>query len=296
MAEAVRLDPDPRIAAMLMRHPGVAAAKVRIAEDGVLEARVLPAPSGNRIPAAGRCALIDASGTVFEAELVDVSWSGVCVHFEEGRERPPALDAEVQLWIEAEALGHGVDGWLGRVRWVHGGLLGVSFAGNADEGAPLLQWVEAFARCAGGATAGSRPLVSGRPLRARVDRRAVVHVGTLEVPSRTVDVSASGVGIRLGERSFLDLRMRDVRVRIEADRLWEEPFQATVVRQDGDRIGLALRSGATATRALSSLAEREAARDEVSTAALTDWLHGLGVREPIRVQRVTTQDRAAPLG
>jgi hypothetical protein len=286
MAEAVRLDPDPRIAAMLMRHPGVAAAKVRIAEDGVVEARVLPASSRRRVPAAGRCALIDAAGDVFEAELVDVSWSGVCVRFDEGRKRPPALDAEVQLWIESEALGGGVDGWLGRVRWVRGGLLGVSFAGNADEGAPLIQLVDAFARCASEAPAGTREPVAGRPLRVCVDRRAELHVGTLEVPARTLDASVSGVGIRLAESSFLDLRMREVRVRIDAAGLWDEAFQATVVRQDGDRIGLAVRSDAAATRALATLAEREAARDDVSTAALADWLRGLGMLEPIRVQHV----------
>ncbi len=292
MTQAVQLDPDPRIAALLMRHPGVVAARIRLAEDGVVEARVLPAPGRSRIAARGRCALIDAGGSVLEGQLVDLSWSGVCVRLEHTVDRAPDLDTEVQLWIEAEALGKGVDGWLGRVRWARGRDVGVSFEGNVDQGGPLLKFVEAFASVADRVSALDTP-ETGRPLRVTLDRRAVVHVGAARLDARTVDVSATGVGLRLAMPVHLDLRTRDVRLQIDAKRLWDDPFAATAARQDGDRIGLAVRSDAPAASALAALTEREAALDTVSTQALQDWLRGFGVRGAVRVLHVAASDLAA---
>lgn len=295
MPQAARLDPDPRIAALLLRHPGVAAVRVRVADDGVAEARVLPTPGRSRMAAQGRCALIDDGGTFVDAELVDISWAGVCVRLGESVEVPPELGAEVQLWIEAEALGGGVDGWLGRVRWVRDRDVGVAFEGNADEGIPLLQLVEAFARVSG-RTTGFASMASRRPLRASFDRRAVLHVGSVGVEARTVDIAATGVGLELVEPFHLDLRTRDVHVQIDATRLWDEPFRATVVRHEGDRVGLALRHDLPASRTLAAMTERAAAEDSVSPRALADWLRGSGLRETVRVLHVAAADLVAARG
>lgn len=285
MATTTRTVPDPSIAANLLRHPGVAAARVRIAEDGVVEARVLPAPPRSRVPAQGRCALIDASGGVVDAELVDISWAGVCVRIADSDPRAPGLGAEVQLWIEASALGGGVDGWLGRVRWVRGRDVGVEFAGNVDQGAPVLQLVADFERAR-----AQRPSPglgdSDRPLRVAFRRRVRLHVGSAVLDGQCSDVSVGGVGLELDEDLRLDLRARDVRVQIDAAGLWETPFPATVVHHERRRVGLELRADLACARTLAELTEREARRDEVTPAALEDWLRGCGVRESVRVRRV----------
>ena len=285
MATTTRTAPDPSIAANLLRHPGVAAAKVRIAEDGVVEASVLPAPSRGRVPARGRCALIDVSGGVVDAELIDISWAGVCVRVAESGERAPALGAEVQLWIEASALGDGVDGWLGRVRWVRGREVGVEFAGNVDQGAPVLQLVADFER-AGPQQPAPCSVEVDRPLRVAFRRKVRLHVGAMALGGQSLDVSVGGIGLELYEDLLLDLRTRDVRVQVDAAGLWETPFPATVVHHDRQRVGLELRADLACARALADISEREARRDEVTPAALEDWLRSLGVRESVRVRRV----------
>jgi hypothetical protein len=284
MTQTSAADLAPRLAAALVRHPAVAAARVAAAavDGGPFLARVVPAANSGRFAASGRCALIDASGAQRDGELLDIAWTGIRARVA-GAEQLE-VDAEVQLWIESEALGGGVEGWLGRVRWIQGEEVGVAFAGNFDEGAPLVRLVQAFA-AAGGGQIPRAPAVDERT-RVAVIRQARLHVGTLAIEGRTRDLSLGGVGFEADELTHLDLRSRDLRICILSEAFGPEGIRGTAVRHDGTFVGVELLPTESQQRSLRAVMEGAVMRATVSTAALAAWLRGHGLSQSVEVRYV----------
>lgn len=286
MTQTAAVDAAPRIAAALAEHPGVVDVYAEESETGGVRVFVVALPGGGRVPAEGRCALIDASGGQVEGILRDVSLAGVRVIVEGD---PPDIGTPVQMWIEAEALGAGVDGWLGQVRWVHGQEVGVSFAGNFDEGLPLVRLVRAFAEAADGLP--SMPTPVDPRTRARIIRRAVMQVGTLSVEAVATDVSETGLGLRARDSVRLDLRSRDVQIRVEADGLWRVGVHGTVVRHVDAFVAVALRPDRLQQRSLRALVEQTVARPSVALEALEAWIVGRGLARPEEIRLVDAISR-----
>lgn len=270
-----------RTAGVLAEHPGVVDVLADEDATGAVRVLVVPLPGAGRVPASGRCALIDPEGRAVEGVLRDVSLAGIGVAVDG---EPPELGTVVQMWIEADALGAGVDGWLGKVCWVHEDQVGVAFAGNFDEGLPLVRLLRAFSVAAQGRQFRHPPIDAGT--RARIGRPAVMQVGTIAVEAFAVDASEIGVGLRTAEPFHLDLPGRDVQVRVEADGLWRKGVHGTVVRMADRFAGVALRPTSVQRRSLRALVEQTVLHAVVTPEALQAWLASRGVPRPAELRLV----------
>lgn len=258
------------VAGVLRQHPCIAEARLKIDEEHFespkLVAFVVPETASFRVPAEGRCSLIDEDGHEWPSSLCDVSFDGMRLRVDQGIV-PPAVGEWVQAHVEASAIG-GMMGWLGRVCWQRGSEIGVGFleSGDAEE---LQRFVQAFSSTPHGAL---EPEAEVGP-RTRVMLDVPVQVafdGGEQRSLRTLDLSPTGVALSGYEGP--DPVGRPVEVRLMIPMLDKHVIPGVVVRQDGDLIGLSLAPHPDLRGTLESYVEMAIRTRSVTAPVLQRWV------------------------
>lgn len=282
----IRTDVGAALEAILRAHPAIADACAADGTDGVLRLWVAPRPTGARVPAQGRCAVVTDDGEQVAASLIDVSYDGVRMLCDS---TPPEVGAHVQMVIESDALG-GIDGRLGTVRWRHGRDVGVAFEGNFDEGHALVRFVQAFVDAAAAKERTDDPIDPNT--RIACELPCLIEFGNETVrAAHTIDLSCAGVFLELDQVPTVDWRDAKINLRLEAAHA--PVMRGRVVRQEQGRLGIGLDADDDARRFLVDLVRASVRDATISRAAIAAWLAAHGHRTPMPIEMIDAIPRDA---